>query len=131
MLQSNTAAIKPLEPNQIISCQLAIVAALAGFTLLSGLPNAIAILVGGLAAIVPNALFAFCLFRRPYASQAIRFVCLFFFGEFLKLFISALLVVAAACYLPTQLLAVLSGFVAAYFSCWLLPLWARIHNRGC
>ncbi len=130
LLNSNATRVSPFAPSLVINCQLVVMAVLAALMLVSGLTGAVSVLVGGLSAIIPNAVFAYSLFRRPpLASNAMRFVCVFFVGEWLKLLVSALLVIAAVHYLSVHLAALLGGFAAAYFACWLVPVWLKVKKR--
>jgi ATP synthase protein I len=61
----------------------------------SSWPTAYAILMGGLCGLIPAFLYVLFLFARTGAQDAKRIVAVFFGGEFVKLMLSAVLVLVA------------------------------------
>lgn len=82
---------------------------------------AYSVLLGASACVIPSLILVSCLFyssSRPVKRTAILFVV----GEFLKLIISAVLLVLVIDQLAAELLPSLLGFVAAQFGFWFAPL---------
>jgi len=106
-----------------ISGQLVIVALLTLIVALSlGGEAAIACFVGGLAAVVPNTLFAVIAFLHAGARANQKVVKSFFVGEGVKLLLTAVLI--SALFLTTDLnpMWLLTGFVAAVLAQWIAPI---------
>jgi ATP synthase protein I len=105
----------------LLQCAMTfIVATLAA--MLGGVHAAVSAALGGLACVIPNALFALRLSvesRRPGGAT----VHGFFFGEFVKLAVTVLLLfVVASTYRELNWLALIVGFIAALKSYFLMFL---------
>lgn len=75
-------------------------------------------MAGGLAVIVPNAVFAALAFRHAGARQAQRIVRSFYLGEALKLFLTAGLLICVFVWVePLVAWAVFVGFLLSQLSC--------------
>ncbi|MBV9576265.1 MAG: ATP synthase subunit I [Gammaproteobacteria bacterium] len=122
-------ATKPLrkiiqhEAYRIVLLQLAGVAVLAIACLVRSRESSFAVLMGGLAYGLPNLAFVWRVFRYTGAHQMERFMAAFFFGEMIKLILSAVLFLLIVKYLPVSLLSVLVGFIGAIVSFWIVCMW--------
>lgn len=91
--------------------------------LIEGLQKGLSTLVGGLAYILPNFLFAWRIFSHTGAGLSERFMIKFLFGELTKLILSAVLFLLIVKYLPIQVVFVMVGFAIAIFSFWFACGW--------
>lgn len=106
---------------KLVLWQLIGVAILAAAGLLiKGTTSGFSILMGGIAYGLPNLIFVWRVFRYSRAHEMVKFMAAFFFGEMLKLFISAILFLLIVKYLPVSLLSVLVGFAGAIVSFWIV-----------
>ncbi len=108
---------------QIIFAQLCIVAVVTIVAWLGwGVFIAKSTSLGGLASVIPSSYFAWRVFARVDARQAKQIIRSFYMGEFIKLLLSVVLVIAFikifAVYLPAFFL----GFAVAQLGFWLTPL---------
>lgn len=90
--------------------------------------NAVAaysVLLGGLASILPNLLFAWWLFGDTRARAAKQIVFKVFFGEFAKLFLSGLLFVLIIKLMTVSAAMVVAGFITATIAFLLTPLFFK------
>lgn len=109
---------------QVVLLQLSGVVLLAlGALVICGTGCGFSVLMGGLAYVLPNLLFVWRVFRYVGAGEMGRFVTAFFFGEMLKLVLSAILFLLIEKYLPVSLLSELIGFVGAMISFWIACMW--------
>ena len=69
-------------------------------------------LVGGLCAWLPALLYALLVFTKKSTRHTKRFIAIFYVGEFIKLMLSAILVVIAVVKFELNTLYVLLGFIA-------------------
>lgn len=116
---------------RLVLWQLAGVLILAFFALIiRGFTSGYSVLAGGLSYGLPNLLFVWLVFRFVGAQQMTRFMVAFFFGEMLKLIISAILFLVIVQTLPISLLSVLTGFVGAIVSFWVACLWLFSKTSG-
>jgi ATP synthase protein I len=112
------------EAYQIVFWQLVGVLILALLALLiRGLTSGLSVLAGGLSYGVVNLIFVWRVFRFAGAHEMAQFVMAFFFGEMLKLILSAILFLFIVKYLPVGLLSVLIGFIGAIVSFWIACMW--------
>jgi ATP synthase protein I len=93
--------------------------------LLWSLAHASSLVLGGIAAILPNALFVLWLFAQIKPSESQQMMKAFYIGEIIKLVAMAAILVAAFRWLGSQPQAVLLGFVIALFLYWLTPFVAN------
>lgn len=122
MTKALTRAGKTLALKSVIG-QLIAVALLALIAVLSFNGNVtIAIICGGLSAIIPNALFGAIAFMYAGARANQKVVKSFFLGEGVKILLTALLL--SMLFLVTNLapLWLMSGFITAVFAQWLVPI---------
>ena len=91
--------------------------------ILQGRVSAFSVFAGGMSYVLPNLIFVWLVFRFVGVQQMTQFVTAFFFGEMLKLIISAILFLVIVKYLPVSLLSELIGFVGAIVSFWIVCLW--------
>jgi len=104
----------------IVFLQLAGVVVLACLALiLRDERSSLSVLLGGLAYVIPNLVFVWRVFRFVGAQQMTLFVAAFFFGEAMKLVLSAILFLIIVKNLPVSLLSVLVGYIGAIASFWI------------
>lgn len=112
------------EAYQIVLLQLACVTMLAIVaSFVRDVESGFAVWIGGLAYGLPNLAFVWRVFRYAGANQMERFMAAFFFGEMIKLVLSAILFLLIVKYLPVSLLSVLVGFIGAIGSFWIVCMW--------
>lgn len=123
-------AVKPLrkiiqhQAYQLVLLQLAGVVVLSLLALmLRGTLSCFSVLAGGMAYGLPNLVFVWRVFRFAGAQQMAKFLTAFFFGEAIKLVLSAILFLLIVKYLPVSLLSVLIGFIGAIISFWIACMW--------
>lgn len=88
--------------------------------LLRGFASGLSVLAGGMAYGLPNLIFVWRVFRFVGAKQMNQFMIAFFFGEMMKLILSAVLFLLTVKYLSISLLSGLVGFVGAIVSFWVV-----------
>lgn len=86
------------------------------------LTHGFSVIAGGLAVILPTAVFAWRAFAHAGARSAQAIVRSFFAGEALKLILTALILAAIIALSSLPLGAVYSGFIAALATQWLAPV---------
>lgn len=91
--------------------------------LFKGLPVGLSVFAGGMTYGLPNLFFVWLVFGYVGAKQMNKFVIAFFFGEMLKLIISAILFLIIVKYLSLSLLSVLVGFIGSIISFWIVCMW--------
>ncbi|WP_404400842.1 ATP synthase subunit I [Idiomarina seosinensis] len=108
---------------KIIAGQLMVLALLTIIVTLSFTGSAAAaVLLGGLSAIVPNALFALIAFLHSGARANQKVVKSFFIGEGVKLLLTAVFISALFVLTNLSPLWLLGGFVGAVFAQWIAPI---------
>ncbi len=108
----------------IVFLQLAGVVVLASLALIfHGVTSGFSVLMGGLAYVIPNLIFVWRVFRFVGARQMTLFMAAFFYGEAMKLILSAILFLVIVKYLPVSLLSVLVGYIGAIVAFWIVCLW--------
>lgn len=101
--------------------QLLVIMGLALILLLvQGVQAAWSALLGGLCYWLPTLGFAWRIFAHGGARAAKQFAIVFFVGEIVKLFLSALLFLFIAKYLPVNVLTMLIGFIGAIIAFWVV-----------
>lgn len=124
MVRKSLRELVQNEAYLLVLLQLAGVAVLAIMAgLLSGLNSGFSVLAGGLAYCVPNLVFVWRVFRYVGAQQMSQFMAAFFFGEAIKLVLSAFLFLMIVKYLPVSLLSTLLGFIGAMVAFWIVCIW--------
>lgn len=98
--------------------------------LLSGFKAGCSAAAGGMICIVTNALFAAKLFSYSGARDARAIVNAFYFGEALKLILTALLFAAVFYSGEVAALPLFLGFIATQFGNWLAPLMLEKSTNG-
>jgi len=81
-------------------------------------------LMGGVASVIPSAVFAFLFFARQNKRSAQKVVGAFYGGELLKLLLSVALIIIILRGMQVEFLPFLTGFVGAHMGIWLAPLLA-------
>lgn len=116
---------------RLIFWQLIVVVGLAlALFLLKGNRSGLSALLGGLSYWLPNLVFVWRVFARVSASAAKSIVVSFFAGEIAKLFLSAILFVAIAKWLPVSALAMLVGYVGAIVGFWFVCAVYLVRHPG-
>lgn len=119
-------SIKSLVQNQayrIAGWQLVCLLTLSTLALLiAGLKPGLSIFAGSMAYWIAQLFFIWRAFRYTSAHQMTQFVAAFMSGEVLKLLLSGILFIIIVKYLPVSLLSVLTGFICAIISFWLVCL---------
>lgn len=86
---------------------------------------AISVLLGGLASIIPNILFAFWLFSDTRARAAHKILLRLFIGEVGKLVLSGLLFVLIIKLIPVSAVMVVAGFIVATLGFLVTPVFFK------
>ena len=100
----------------LLACVFSLVQPVAGYTYFWGVVG------GGIAVIIPTALFAWRAFATGGARSAKDIVSNFFAGEALKLILAGALLVGLLVLTSLPLSAVVSGYIAALIVQWLAPI---------
>ncbi|PHR65596.1 ATP synthase subunit I [Pseudidiomarina marina] len=100
----------------LLACVFSLVQPIAGYTYFWGVVG------GGLAVIIPTALFAWRAFSQGGARAAKQIVSNFFAGEALKISFAVVLLIGLLVFTTLPFSAVLSGYIAALIVQWLAPI---------
>lgn len=100
----------------LLACVFSLVQPIAGYTYFWGVVG------GGLAVIIPTALFAWRAFSQGGARAANQIVSNFFAGEALKIGSAVVLLIGLLVLTTLPLVAVVSGYIAALIVQWLAPI---------
>jgi len=111
----------------LLTIQLFLLAVVASVGLFKEFKIAVALLSGGMAVFLGNAYFVFKAFSKSGAQQSKKVVGAFYFGETVKIIISAGLLIAGFILLPKFELYVLIGYIAALLGQWLTPIIVKTH----
>jgi len=107
------------EAYRIVLGQFAVMIGLAFIVfILKGTHNGLSALLGGCAYVLPNLLFVWRVFRYASLRQIEKFMAAFFFGETMKLLLSAILFVLIVKYLSVQVVWTLVGYIGAIVAFW-------------
>jgi len=107
---------------KLIYLQIAVVLLLFfGFWLFKNIQAGYSAILGGLACVIPSIYFVRKLFSS-YQRSPQKIVLDFYVAEFIKLFLSSILLVLIFKFLPVKLVALVSGYIGAYLAIWLVPL---------
>lgn len=79
------------------------------------------VLYGGIACILPNLYFAYRFFSRKHTKRPGQIVVSFYLGEFVKMIVSALIIVLAVLYGHAWLLPTVIGYFVANSVFWFAP----------
>ncbi len=100
----------------LLACTFSVVQPVAGYLYFWGVVG------GGVAVIIPTALFAWRAFAKGGARAAQEVVSNFFAGEALKIIFAVALLVALLVLTTLPLSAVVSGYILALLVQWLAPI---------
>ena len=100
----------------LLACVFSLVQPIAGYMYFWGVVG------GGLAIVIPTALFAWRAFAIGGARSAQQIVSNFFAGEALKLILAVALLIGLLVLTTLPLGAVVSGYIAALIVQWLAPI---------
>lgn len=110
------------QAKKLLLIQTSLLLLVATFGLCKEIKVAIALLSGGLAAILANIYFIYMAFSRAGARASKQVIRAFYFGEALKIVISAVFVAVAFLLLPGYEFYVLTGYILVVISQWLAPV---------
>lgn len=115
------------QARKLLIIQAILIVVMASFGLLKEFEVAIALLSGGMAVFIANSYFAYKAFSKSGAQQTKKVVSAFYFGETVKIILSAGLLIAGFLFLPGFEIYVLVGYVAALLGQWLTPVIIKTH----
>ena len=115
------------QAKKLLLIQAILLVVIASFGLLKEFKVAIALLSGGLAVYLANCYFVYKAFSKSGAQQSKKVLSAFYFGETVKIILSAGLLVAGFLFLPGFEIYVLVGYVAALLGQWLTPVIVKTH----
>ena len=107
--------------------QAAIIILIASLGLLKEFKVAVALLSGGAAVVLANAYFVYKAFSKAGAQQSKNVMRAFYFGETVKIILSASILVITFVLLPDFAIYALVGYVAALLTQWLAPMIIKTH----
>lgn len=84
--------------------------------------NAISVLLGGSAWIIPNLYFVRKLFKPKTTRDSHALLKDFFLGEGIKLLSSVGLIAIIVCFIPVKTMSFISGYIAAIAASFFMPL---------
>lgn len=100
----------------LLGCVFLLIRPIAGYSYFLGVVG------GGIAVVLPTALFAWRVFSQGGARATEQVVSNFFAGESLKIGFAAVLLIILLVYTTLPLVAVVSGYIAALIVQWLAPI---------
>lgn len=119
----------PIAPKNMLLLQGAVLAMMALVGLVFGVFISASIVWGGLAVLVPNALFAWAFFSRYQSRSELSIMVVFYVGEAIKLIVTATLAVMFFNLFSLNLIALLVGAAGVSLSLMFVPLlpkrWVR------
>lgn len=115
------------QANKLLFIQALIIVLIAGLGLFKEFKVAVALLSGGTAVFLANLFFVYKAFSKSGAQQSKKVVGAFYFGETVKIILSASLLIVGFVSLPKFEIYVLVGYVAALLSQWLTPVIVKTH----
>ena len=115
------------QAKKLLLIQALILVVVASLGLFKDFMVAIALLSGGIAVFIANFYFVYKAFSKSGAQQSKKVVGAFYFGETVKIVLSAGLLVVGFTFLPGFELYVLVGYVLALLSQWLAPVIVKTH----
>ncbi len=115
------------QARKLLVIQTILIIVIASFGLFKEFKVAIALLSGGMAIFIANSYFVYKAFSKSGAQQTKKIVGAFYWGETVKIILSASLLIAGFVFLPGFEIYVLVGYVAALFGQWLTPVIVKTH----
>lgn len=92
-----------------------------------GITEALSVLLGGGACVIPNFLFSRCFFATMNTTQTVKQILAnFYIGELIKLVLNTGLVLLIVLFIPVSLAPLIIGFIGAQFGFWLSPLLIKL-----
>lgn len=83
-------------------------------------------LLGGLACVLPNTVFAYQFFHNAHRKAPQQIIKSFYIGEFIKLAISVSLLLIILIEIHVNVIAFFSGYLGTYIGVWFMPFWRTI-----
>lgn len=108
----------------LLGLQLIAVIVLALCWGFAGTRSTTSALLGGLACILPNFYFAYRFFTSFHSRDIKKILKAFYWGECIKLLLSASLVIIIISEIKVNILPFFTGFIGAHIGYWLAPLTA-------
>lgn len=115
------------QAKKLLMIQAILIVLVSSLGLFKELKVASALLSGGIAVFIANSFFVYKAFSKSGAQQSKKVVGAFYFGEAVKIILSAGLLIAGFMILPGFEIYVLVGYVAALLSQWLAPIIIKTH----
>lgn len=115
------------QAKKLLLLQAVLILLIASLGLFKEFQVAIALLSGGIAVFVSNCFFVYKAFSKSGAQANKQVIRAFYFGETVKIILSAGLIVASFLLLPGFEVYVLAGYVAALLCQWLAPVIIKTH----
>jgi ATP synthase protein I len=115
------------QAKKLLLIQAVLILLVASLGLFKELKIAAALLSGGIAVFIANSFFVYKAFSKSGAQQSKKVVGAFYFGETVKIILSAGLLIAGFMVLPGFELYVLVGYVIALLTQWLTPVIVKTH----
>ncbi len=115
------------QAKKLLLLQFVLICGVASFGLLKEFWVAVALLSGGVTVFLANLFFVYKAFSKSGAQKSKQVMRAFYFGETVKVILSASLLVLAFLLLPSLELYILIGYVAALLSQWLAPVVIKTH----
>lgn len=88
---------------------------------MKGAIDALSVLLGGMASLLPSLFFAHRLFSTTSPRAVKQIMVNFYLGEVVKWGLTAVLVIVTIVYIPIFIIPFIMGFVGAQFGFWLAP----------
>lgn len=108
---------------RLVAMQMLVVIGIAVGWCLNSRWSVLSALLGGLAVVLPSLYFAYRFFATTQARKVERIIRAFYWGEIVKIALSAFLVIGMLKLWPDiKILPFFSGFIGAYLGFWLSPL---------
>jgi len=115
------------QAKKLLMIQMILIIIVASFGLMNEFRVTIALLSGGIAVFLANSYFVYKAFSKSGAQQIKSVVGAFYFGETVKIILSAGLLIAGFVFFPGYEIYVLVGYVAALLGQWLTPVIVKTH----
>ena len=111
----------------LLRIQFLLILVIAGLGWLQEFKVAAALLSGGIAVLVANLYFVHKAFSKSGAQASKQVLGAFYFGESVKIILSAVLIIVGFILSPDFELYVLVGYIAALLAQWLAPIIITTH----
>jgi len=115
------------QAKKLLFIQAVLLIVLASFGLFKEFKVTIALLSGGMSVFLANCYFVYKAFSMSGALQSKKVLSAFYFGETVKIILSAGLLIVGFLFLPGFEIYVLVGYVAALLGQWLTPVIVKTH----